>query len=216
MSRRRALKAAAAAAPVIATLPGGTALGNASIHGCIVGSRDDSVAMAGEADFLVKEENDDWVRGTPDYYEYTPKKGGNPDAWVEMEGRWYLISDGDNSAKDEPITTAWSKTTNVVEDSEKKLMKVIDKFTANSKTEEYVIAGTSQTHVKEKKEGGKYKTIATFNTIPEWEKPEDAELVGLAPARIPSQADGQIGLTGSCACSVDPGALSNGNGISMC
>lgn len=104
-NRRRLLKAAATSAPLMATLPSGAALANASAFHCLVG-------MQGEAGGVANEviELDGFIRVPARRREYTDPVGG--DTFVR-----YVVSSSDHGGSGELILDSNGESYTSLEDS---------------------------------------------------------------------------------------------------
>lgn len=87
-NRRRLLKAAASAAPVIATLQSGAALANASTNQCIVasGATDDDAVK-------ISTEPDNWIRRPCLEWEVYDGDGVST-VYLQVDGTWYKFDGG--------------------------------------------------------------------------------------------------------------------------
>ena len=99
-SRRHLLKAAATVAPVIATLPGGAALANASTHQCIITARENSnmLPMGKEGDWI-SEGPDEWIRVSVPFHhveiEYNVGSNGQPDLTTAVREYYVILVGGE-------------------------------------------------------------------------------------------------------------------------
>jgi len=206
--RRRVLKVAAATAPLIATLPSGGALANASVNQCIIDSQQESTDNAGVADFLASLETDRWVRKQVGGSKFTD--GDNEQFWLQLDASttssWYPVSVIDTAGNTLDVQRPWTReeSGDTVTFREENGIASVDYRIAEGNWSEYP---------------QDYYVLAIFEVVENAGNPMgpvDAVFLGLAPANIP-EYPGQTALTGSCACSVDPGILNDGiSGMSMC
>ena len=76
LSRRRLLRTAASAAPLIATLPSGAAMAQASAANCVI--EDQEAARRGLPDAIVEPGSDNYIRVPGSEKQYLKSTGGGP------------------------------------------------------------------------------------------------------------------------------------------
>jgi hypothetical protein len=195
--RRRALKAAAAAAPLIATLPSGAALAMASTRQCMISSRNQSQNTYADlgSDFTVKGGTDKFLRVPTNGYTYTKRNSSDvSEKWFQWGEFWYRQEDEGRNA--------WSK---VGADPDKYERAGVENvmYPPGQWTREESVFWLIVLVEPENSDTGDPAHPSDFGAVSLWPLAEPG-----------SSDDGLIGIAHSCACSITPGLTVNN--IPMC
>ncbi len=181
-SRRRLLQAAAAAAPMIATLPNGAMAATASTAQCIVDSRDDSQATAADVVSDPRPTGDAFVRANGEAVNFNRRVGQvsqNVTVYtIAPDSKKYYYSNGNPF-----VPTGWTETSR----EPVLLMRV---FVPTSDSGDVIDDPTS------------VDDCLTTSTHPLCIFP--------VSKREPSNDAGNMGIAQSCLCSVNPNLLPPG------
>lgn len=219
-NRRRLLKAAAASAPVIATLPSGAAMANSSIHECVIRAREHSNELIhGQcADWIDPEASgslcasDTWVRVSAIFKTVNTQfslegVGQDVNAFrsfyiVTFQGETHYFaadySPGGDKWDNVPTgTPGYELNTNDAAPFPAGTANPGDKFTDTD-----WIAGWNATDPKE----GKRNVLVMWVESGTPEEPTGVYMSGIYPNafRGDTPYEDNMGIYGSCLCSVDP------------
>lgn len=197
---RRRLLRAAAAAPLIATLPSGAAMANTSAYQCIVSTRNDSDRLPDGAggDYVVPPTppTDTWVRFTSKHYtvvypEQPPRQATRTYYYVSATDKYYVGEEWPNVPEDYPGHSLNGLTLG----QEFALASLNDKGTWTE---------TSSPQDR--------NVLAMFQEIGDPTVPTGVQFKGIYPNQ---QRPTNMGMVQSCLCSVNPD-LKGPNDISFC